>query len=121
MCEVVLPPRKPKSPPRVGIGAFAPPTPEQSRDDERAFDAIGSRKGGESFGTEVPRYRSNGTRSEPRFRGRDGADVRQTTVHLPRDLLRRIAVHCAEHETTFSAVTERMWEAFLEGAGRRAG
>ncbi len=107
--------------PQVQIGAPADPLERASADDDRAFDAIGDRKAGQSYDTEVPRYRSNGTRSEPRFRERDRTDVRQTTVHLPRELLREIAVHCAAQETTFSAETERLWTDYLIARARKAG
>ncbi len=106
----------PRKAPKVTIGGAAPAA---ARDDERALERIGNRRAGESFDTEVPRYRGNGTRAEPRFRGRDQVDVRQTTVHLPRDLLRRVNVRCAETETTFSSLVERLLEAEL--ATRRAG
>ncbi len=57
----------------------------------------------------------------PRRRASDGAEMRQTTVHLPRELLREIAVHCAAQETTFSAETERLWTDYLIAQARKAG
>lgn len=60
------------------------------------------------------------TRSAPpakgvRVRKTDGAEMRATTVHLPVDLARRLAVYCAENDRKLSDVVA---EALVRHLGR---
>ncbi len=113
-----------KAPPTVtigGPGAKAPAAPSRpARDDDRALERMGNRRAGDEH-TDVQTVKYHGTKARPRFRERDQVEIVMTTVHVPRDLLRRARGLCVDTDSTFSALVERLLEAELAAGTRRAG
>ncbi len=50
------------------------------------------------------RSRGRGTKEEPRVRAKDGERLRQTSIHLPVDLHKRVRKYAFDQEVTLSAV-----------------
>lgn len=114
-------PRKTKPLPTITIGGVQPLPEPPGRTDDRAFERIGNRAAGDSFDIKKLEAQSHGTHERPRFRARDKAEVRTTTVHVRCEVLRGAMVYCAQRGVTLSAMTERLWEQLLDETDRRTG
>jgi hypothetical protein len=64
------------------------------------------------------RSRGRGTKEEPRVRAKDGERLRQTSIHLPVDLHKRVRKYAFDQEVTLSEV---MVEAIQEWLDARKG
>jgi hypothetical protein len=64
------------------------------------------------------RSRGRGTKEEPRVRAKDGERLRQTSIHLPVDLHKRVRKYAFDREVTLSTV---MVDAILEWLDAREG
>jgi len=60
------------------------------------------------------RSRGRGTKEEPRVRAKDGERLRQTSIHLPVDLHRRLRQYAFDQEVTLSTVMVDAIEAWLD-------
>ena len=61
------------------------------------------------------RSRGRGTKEEPRVRAKDGERLRQTSIHLPVDLHKRVRKYAFDQEVTLSTVMVDAIEAWLDG------
>ena len=57
---------------------------------------------------------SCGTKEEPRVRAKDGERLRQTSIHLPVELHKRLRKYAFDQEVTLSAVMVDAIEAWLD-------
>ena len=64
------------------------------------------------------RSRGRGTKEEPRVRAKDGERLRQTSIHLPVDLHKRVRKYAFDQEVTLSTV---MVDAIQEWLDARQG
>ena len=64
------------------------------------------------------RSRGRGTKEEPRVRAKDGERLRQTSIHLPVDLHKRVRKYAFDQEVTLSTV---MVDAIQEWLDTREG
>jgi hypothetical protein len=64
------------------------------------------------------RSRGRGTKEEPRVRAKDGERLRQTSIHLPVDLHKRVRKYAFDQEVTLSTV---MVDAIQEWLDSREG
>jgi hypothetical protein len=64
------------------------------------------------------RSRGRGTKEEPRIRAKDGERLRQTSIHLPVDLHKRVRKYAFDQEVTLSTV---MVDAIQEWLDAREG
>ena len=64
------------------------------------------------------RSRGRGTKEEPRIRAKDGERLRQTSIHLPVDLHKRVRKYAFDQEVTLSTV---MVDAIQEWLDSREG
>jgi hypothetical protein len=64
------------------------------------------------------RSRGRGTKEEPRVRAKDGERLRQTSIHLPVDLHKRVRKYAFDQEVTLSTV---MVDAIQEWLDAREG
>ena len=60
------------------------------------------------------RSRGRGTKEEPRVRAKDGERLRQTSIHLPVDLHKRVRKYAFDQEVTLSAVMVDAIQAWLD-------
>jgi hypothetical protein len=60
------------------------------------------------------RSRGRGTKEEPRVRAKDGERLRQTSIHLPVDLHKRVRKYAFDQEVTLSTVMVDAIEAWLD-------
>ena len=60
------------------------------------------------------RSRGRGTKEEPRVRAKDGERLRQTSIHLPVDLHKRVRKYAFDQEIALSAVMVDAIEAWLD-------
>ena len=60
------------------------------------------------------RSRGRGTKEEPRVRAKDGERLRQTSIHLPVDLHKRVRKYAFDQEVTLSTVMVEAIEAWLD-------
>jgi len=60
------------------------------------------------------RSRGRGTKEEPRVRAKDGEHLRQTSIHLPVDLHKRVRKYAFDQEVTLSTVMVDAIEAWLD-------
>ena len=60
------------------------------------------------------RSRGRGTKEEPRVRAKDGERLRQTSIHLPVDLHKRVRKYAFDQEVALSAVMVDAIEAWLD-------
>jgi hypothetical protein len=60
------------------------------------------------------RSRGRGTKEEPRVRATDGERLRQTSIHLPVDLRKRVRKYAFDQEITLSTVMVDAIEAWLD-------
>jgi len=60
------------------------------------------------------RSRGRGTKEEPRVRAKDGERLRQTSIHLPVDLHKRVRKYAFDQEITLSTVMVDAIEAWLD-------
>ena len=60
------------------------------------------------------RSRGRGTKEEPRVRAKDGERLRQTSIHLPVDLHKRVRKYAFDQEIALSAVMVSAIEAWLD-------
>jgi hypothetical protein len=60
------------------------------------------------------RSRGRGTKEEPRMRAKDGERLRQTSIHLPVDLHKRVRKYAFDQEVTLSTVMVDAIEAWLD-------
>ena len=60
------------------------------------------------------RSRGRGTKEEPRVRAKDGERLRQTSIHLPVDLHKRVRKHAFDQEVTLSTVMVDAIQAWLD-------
>ena len=60
------------------------------------------------------RSRGRGTKEEPRVRAKDGERLRQTSIHLPVDLHKRVRQYAFDQEIALSAVMVDAIPAWLE-------
>ncbi|MBW2161925.1 MAG: hypothetical protein JRH14_18495 [Deltaproteobacteria bacterium] len=60
------------------------------------------------------RSRGRGTKEEPRVRAKDGERFRQTSIHLPVDLHKRVRKYAFDQEVTLSAVMVDAIQAWLD-------
>ena len=60
------------------------------------------------------RSRGRGTNEEPRVRAKDGERLRQTSIHLPVDLHKRVRKYAFDQEVSLSAVMVDAIEAWLD-------
>ena len=88
-----------------------------SRDAESALEAVPSTP--EIAPPPVPtlptgRSRGRGTKEEPRVRAKDGERLRQTSIHLPVELHKRVRKYAFDQEVTLSTVMVDAIEAWLD-------
>jgi hypothetical protein len=62
----------------------------------------------------IGRSRGRGTKEEPRVRAKDGERLRQTSIHLPVDLHKRVRKYAFDQEVTLSAVMVDAIQAWLD-------
>ena len=60
------------------------------------------------------RSRGRGTKEEPRVRAKDGERLRQTSIHLPVELHKRVRKYAFDQEIALSAVMVDAIEAWLD-------
>ncbi|MGB5503602.1 MAG: hypothetical protein WBM75_14470 [Polyangiales bacterium] len=60
------------------------------------------------------RSRGRGTKEEPRVRAKDGERLRQTSIHLPVELHKRVRKYAFDQEVTLSTVMVDAIEAWLD-------
>jgi hypothetical protein len=60
------------------------------------------------------RSRGRGTKEEPRVRAKDGERLRQTSIHVPVDLHKRVRKYAFDQEVTLSTVMVDAIEAWLD-------
>ena len=60
------------------------------------------------------RSRGRGTKEEPRVRAKDGERLRQTSIHLPVELHKRVREYAFDQEVTLSTVMVNAIEAWLD-------
>ncbi|MGB5266187.1 MAG: hypothetical protein WBN30_06350, partial [Polyangiales bacterium] len=60
------------------------------------------------------RSRGRGTKEEPRVRAKDGERLRQTSIHLPVDLHKRVRKYAFDQKVTLSAVMVEAIEAWFD-------
>ena len=60
------------------------------------------------------RSRGRGTKEEPRVRAKDGERLRQTSIHLPVDLHKRVRKYAFDQEVTLSTVMVDAIEEWLD-------
>ena len=60
------------------------------------------------------RSRGRGTKEEPRVRAKDGERLRQTSIHLPVELHKRVRKYAFDQEVTLSTVMVEAIEAWLD-------
>jgi hypothetical protein len=60
------------------------------------------------------RSRGRGTKEEPRVRAKDGERLRQTSIHLPVDLHKRVRKYAFDQEITLSTVMVDAIEEWLD-------
>ena len=60
------------------------------------------------------RSRGRGTKEEPRVRAKDGERLRQTSIHLPIELHKRVRKYAFDQEVTLSTVMVDAIEAWLD-------
>ena len=60
------------------------------------------------------RHSGRGTKEEPRVRSKDGERLRQTSIHLPVELDKRIRKYAFDQEVTLSTVMVEAIEAWLD-------
>jgi hypothetical protein len=60
------------------------------------------------------RSRGRGTKEEPRVRAKDGERLRQTSIHLPVELHKRVRKYAFDREVTLSTVMVEAIEAWLD-------
>ena len=60
------------------------------------------------------RARGRGTKEEPRVRAKDGERLRQTSIHLPVDLHKRVRKYAFDQEVTLSTVMVDAIEEWLD-------
>ena len=60
------------------------------------------------------RSRGRGTKEEPRVRAKDGERLRQTSIHLPVELHKRVRQYAFDQEVTLSTVMVDAIEAWLD-------
>jgi len=60
------------------------------------------------------RSRGRGTKEEPRVRAKDGERLRQTSIHLPVDLHKRVRKYAFDQEIALSAVMVDAIRAWLD-------
>jgi hypothetical protein len=60
------------------------------------------------------RSRGRGTKEEPRVRAKDGERLRQTSIHLPVELHKRVRKYAFDQEVTLSAVMVDAIQAWLD-------
>ena len=60
------------------------------------------------------RSRGRGTKEAPRVRAKDGERLRQTSIHLPVELHKRVRKYAFDQEVTLSAVMVEAIEAWLD-------
>ena len=59
-------------------------------------------------------HRAGGTKEEPRVRAKDGERLRQTSIHLPVELHKRVRKYAFDQEVTLSTVMVDAIEAWLD-------
>lgn len=104
---VATPRRPPRSSPDLKAVEDVAKRWEARSEGGASSDATTSKRRGEKAA------RTSAPAKGVRVRKTDGAEMRATTVHLPVDLARRLAVYCAENDRKLSDVVAEVLAAHL--------